>query len=230
MTGECNKLPDRRTILKSIGAGAGVSITTKGAQKVQASEDGQDLGKSVFVEALIVHKEARSVSLGHIDQFTNYNIDLDSSSLTFIQAAKGVADMFKDNEAVLAGDQFRAIPAGPVEGNITRELITGANSRLQPLVTTPLAEEYSQPSYTVSEAPGEKIEITLDNESQIVSSGSAVEFEATPTDVSLKQVESTNKEESSTETKRMTVTPTLKVKNHGRMRVHANKIRQNTRR
>ena len=230
MTEKCSKLPDRRTILRSIGAGAGVPIVARRAQKAQASEDSRDLGKSIFVEALIVHKEAKSVSLGHIDQFTNYNIDLDSSSLTFVQASKGVADMFKNNEAVLAGDRFRAIPTGQIKGNVTRELITGANNRLQPLVTTPLTKEYSQPTYTVSEAPGEKIEITLDNESQIVSNGSTVELEATPTDVSLKQVKSTNKEESSTETKRMTVTPTLKVKNHGRMRVHANKIRQNTRR
>ena len=178
----------------------------------------------------MIHKEARSVSLGHIDQFTNYNIDSNPSRLTFIQTSEEVANMFKNNETIVAGDRFRAIPTGPIKDNVTRELITGANSRLQPLITTPLTKEYSRPSYTVSEAPGEKIEITLDNESQIVSNGSTVELEATPTDVSLKQVKSTNEEESGTETKRMMVTPTLKVKNHGRMRVHANNIRQDTRR
>lgn len=221
---------NRRRFLKQSSAVAGLaSINYSGVSTVAARQTDLHLGSVDFVEVVVEHPNAPSFPRAQGDRFPLYFLDQASSRLTLAGAP---LDPFAENNGVVSGEGFRPLPGAALSAREEPMLTVTSDYRGVERTTLHLEEKYTPPRVEV-ELDGGRATVSTNEQPFHVSTNAekAVELESRTVDVRERGKETRtvpNPREGGPDTVEMTapgpvvsrtVTPSVRVRNHGRVDV-----------
>lgn len=211
---------DRRELLKASGAAISVGVVgSRTIGTVEASEKGRKLGNGKFIEIFIEHQGAPDWPRDHYDHFPRYQIDKDSNEVILTPFATEEMRSHAEQNGVVVSKNARAFSKGGLNSSKqTDPRIDGTQSLV-------VENEYDDPDINVNpgntrcdvQAHDGKLSVGIGKSKQMSLSSRTVEVMERGT----KKIETKAGEKKETVvemtsgTKRVEITPVVKVINHG---------------
>lgn len=212
----------RREVLKATGATGLGYIGMSAPATALPIDEATHLGSTVFTQAL-VHYEVSNIEINnHIDQLAFFSLDQDQDRLHIPVISSSDADIFANEDGVVATPSPLPMSERYGVGKTTQSLTVKKTAYHKPQNTIQLAHPIDVPTMEFNLNSGNNVSLELDSGRTDVPTGSTAKVEGPSQQVEVADVNRPATDEGPIRQ----ATPIVTVENHGELDVYATKMRE----